>query len=101
MKIFLRVPKIFGFLILGFIFLFGLALVRAINYPKYELKAMKKYFTGIETQAEIEAWIDSLVEEMTLNEKLPQMYGERPFRGWQKFKANSFQLPDLDGRYDS
>jgi beta-glucosidase len=74
----LKILKFTGF---GFI---ALALVTAVyfytqiyDYPQYELKIDNAVFAGINSQSEIDALAKDLIEQMTLTEKIQQLYGEK------------------------
>ncbi len=71
----------------------GLLLFRAIYYPQYDVKAEQDRFPAIHTEADARLLAEELVAEMTLDEKLEQMWGERPFMGYLK-AATSFLMLD-------
>ena len=88
MKVFLKILKYFGLIILGIVILISLAMLKAVNYKEYDVKADINKFPGIETKKDMDVLAEKFVSDMTLDEKLEQMYGEKPFWGWQKFIGN-------------
>ncbi len=88
MKIFLKTLKYLGILILTILVILGLSMVISMNYKKYAVKAEEGAFPGVFSHSDYQTLADSLVGQMSLEEKLEQMYGERPFWGGQKLLWN-------------
>ena len=87
-KIIIKTMKILGILLLLIIVVLGIFYVINSNYTQQSLKVDKSKFPNITTEAEIAALAENLVEEMTLDEKIDQMYGERWFGGMSKLAIN-------------
>ncbi len=88
MKLLLKILKYLGFFLLAIVLLAGLSIIIAFNYKKYDVRAGADAFPGVETKQDVEELAVKLVSEMTLEEKLDQMYGEGYFWGIQKFAWN-------------
>ena len=57
--------------------LLGITIHNGTYYKKYPLKIDKSEFPNVNTNSEIEILAEKLVSEMTLKEKIDQMYGEK------------------------
>ncbi|MCK5137395.1 MAG: glycoside hydrolase family 3 C-terminal domain-containing protein [Bacteroidales bacterium] len=88
MKLLLKVLKYLGIFLLAIVLLISLSVIIAVNYKEYDVRAGADAFPGIETKQDVEELAVKLVSEMTLEEKLDQMYGEGYFWGIQKFVGN-------------
>ena len=55
---------------------FGFMYYYSVNYDMYDLSLDKEAFPELESEADIPALAQRLVSEMTLEEKIDQMYGE-------------------------
>ena len=75
-RIFRKVLKIVGVIILLLAILFGVVYYNSVNYSMYELAADRSKFPEVKNESDIEALAEKLVSEMTLEEKIDQMYGE-------------------------
>ena len=75
-RIFRKVLKIIGVIILLLAILFGVVYYKSINYTMYELSADRSKFPEVKNESDIEVLAEKLVAEMTLEEKIDQMYGE-------------------------
>lgn len=80
-------------LLLLLIIIAGSLLYRGINYTQYDVKADPELFPEVRTEDDAELLAGQLLAEMTLEEKLEQMWGERPFMGYVKF-LGSFLVRD-------
>jgi len=88
MKLLLRILKYLGLSVLSIIILIGLSIFINANYKEYDVRAAEGTFPGIETKEDVEELAVKLVAEMSLEEKLEQMWGEGFFWGIQKFIGN-------------
>jgi beta-glucosidase len=80
--------KIFlGLFVLLFMIALGAAIVLYIglHHKRYDVKADLAMFPDIKTAEDIEQLAEKLLGEMTLEEKLSQMWGEHQFGGYVKF----------------
>lgn len=63
----------------------AIAYYKNTNYKTYDLQVERSYFPEVKTAADIEALAKNLVSEMTFEEKVDQMYGEKkvsPCKNW-------------------
>ncbi|MCC5928127.1 MAG: hypothetical protein JJU28_02675 [Cyclobacteriaceae bacterium] len=81
--------KWIGIVLICLLFGAGLIFIRALNYPKYDVKGDKAHLSG-DGPADYDLLASRLLSEMRLEEKLAQMYGERRFMGFAKFISSSF-----------
>ena len=89
------IKKILKTIIIGFAFLFILILcsstffyISASNYKSYPIKGNKNIFSEIGIEENYDKLSNYLISQMTLNEKIDQLSGEKPFSGWIKFMVN-------------
>ena len=75
-RIFRKVFKIIGIIILLLAILLGVVYYTSMNYSMYELSADRSMFPGVKNESDIDILAEKLVSEMTLEEKIDQMYGE-------------------------
>ena len=69
--------KVTGLILLLLILaLLVLVYTQAYNYPKYPVKVDETRFPGVTSEQDIEELALSLVSQMTLDEKVEQLYGE-------------------------
>jgi beta-glucosidase len=80
----------FAALIILLILATGALVLKASNYDRYDVKADRSLFAEVQTESDVAALAERLVTEMTLEEKLQQMWGERPFGGYLKFIVSFF-----------
>ncbi|MEO1436791.1 MAG: glycoside hydrolase family 3 C-terminal domain-containing protein, partial [Bacteroidota bacterium] len=76
LRFFKRFLLLLGALLLLIVLVVGVLYYRAANYPTYSLSVDADRFPDVQTPADIEALASKLVEQMTLNEKVDQLYGE-------------------------
>ena len=73
-----KILKISGLLVLVLLLVAGwLFYTQVYNYERFPLKVDKTQFPGVNTEAEIEQLAESLLSQMTLDEKIEQIYGEK------------------------
>ncbi|MEM6699203.1 MAG: glycoside hydrolase family 3 N-terminal domain-containing protein, partial [Bacteroidota bacterium] len=87
-KIVLTILKILGVLLLLILIVGGVLLYKGTNYEMYPLSAENLTIPDNPTQADFQTLAEQLVAEMTLEEKIDQMYGEKYGGGMLKFIAN-------------
>ena len=87
-KILLIILKGVGILLLTILVLTGITVFSGLNYSTHSLKVDKSEFPDVKTDADIDLLSEKLVSEMTLREKIDQMYGEKGFKVYSKFGAN-------------
>ncbi len=75
-RFFKFVFKALGLLLVFLILAFGFMYYYSVNYDMYDLSLDKKAFPELKSEADIPALAERLVSEMTLEEKIDQMYGE-------------------------
>ena len=75
------------FLLLLLLFSAGLY-YRSIQYPQYDLQALSSL--NMNTQEDWDVYVDSLVGQMSVREKIDQMYGERFLKVAPKLGFNWF-----------
>ena len=72
-----NVLKIFGLLVLILVLVAGwIFYTQVYNYERFPLKIDKTRFPGVNTEAEIDQLAESLLGQMTMDEKIEQLYGE-------------------------
>jgi len=88
MKIFKNILKGVGILLLVVFVILAVAYYKNTNYETHDLQVEKSYFPEVKTAADIEALAKNLVSEMTFEEKVDQMYGEKKGKALQKLAFN-------------
>ena len=83
-KISMLILKIVGIVLLLVAAGFGYLYYTSTYYDTYSLKAEKAAFPKVTTKVDIDQLAEKLVTEMSLEEKIDQMYGEKSFKGWSK-----------------
>jgi len=93
MKIVLiKILKVLGVILLLLVLLAGGVYYKSVHYKMYDLQGDKAYFGDPKTEADFERIAVDLVGQMTLEEKIDQMYGEKM---WQIGKLGiNFLLKD-------
>ena len=76
-KILIRITKVLGVILLVLVLLSGGVYYRSVNYNMHDLQADKIHFGDPQTEADYEKLAIDLVGQMTLEEKIDQMYGEK------------------------
>ena len=76
-KILIKITKVLGVILLVLVLLSGGVYYRSVNYNMHELQADKIHFGDPQTEADYEKLAIDLVGQMTLEEKIDQMYGEK------------------------
>ena len=76
-KITIKTLKILGISILILGVIIGVITYNSINYNTYSLKIDKSKFPNVKTEKDIEQLAEKLVKEMSFEEKVDQMYGEK------------------------
>ncbi len=82
--------KIIGVLLTIFIVFIGVVMYKSVNYEVLSLKVDKSKFPEVTTEADIEKLAEKLVSEMTFEEKVDQMYGEKMLSSGPKLFFNFF-----------
>ena len=87
--------KIFKNIVIGFTLLFIIITlfgtyfyITASNYKDYPIKGDKKIFQKIGIEENYDTLSNYLISQMTLDEKIDQLSGEKEFSGWIKFIVN-------------
>ena len=75
-RFFKFVFKALGALLILLILAFGFLYYYSVNYDMYDLSLNREAFPELKSEADIPAMAERLVAEMTLEEKIDQMYGE-------------------------
>ncbi|MFS4418511.1 glycoside hydrolase family 3 C-terminal domain-containing protein [Maribacter sp. 2307ULW6-5] len=88
-KIFRITFKTIGVLLLLVLAVAGYFYYIGTYYETYSLKVDKANFPNVVTKIQIDSLAEALVSHMTLEEKIDQMYGETPVKGWNKLIVNS------------
>ena len=76
-KILIKITKVLGVILLVLVLLSGGVYYRSVNYNMHDLQADKIHFGDPQTEADYEKLAIDLVGQMTLEEKIDQMYGEK------------------------
>ena len=88
MKIFVKFLKGVGILLFVLLLIAVITYYRNINYKTYDIQVERSYFPEVNTAAEIEALAKDLISEMTFEEKVDQMYGEKNYKSLPKMAIN-------------
>lgn len=75
-RFFKFVFKALGAILMLLILAFGFLYYYSVNYDMYDLNLNREAFPELKSEADIPALAERLVSEMTLEEKIDQMYGE-------------------------
>ncbi len=62
----------------------------SVHYKTYPLKVNTKKFPHLNENVEMDSLVQSFISQMTLKDKVSQLYGEKPFRFYPKFLINFF-----------
>ena len=88
----IKILKVLGVILLLLVLLAGGVYYKSVHYKMYDLQGDKAYFGDPKTEADFERIAVDLVGQMTLEEKIDQMYGEKM---WQIGKLGiNFLLKD-------
>ena len=79
-KIAIKILKGFGILLLLLVILAGGVYYKSVNYTMYDLQANKELLAEPSTAEGYAALAEELVGQMTLKEKIDQMYGEKMYQ---------------------
>jgi beta-glucosidase len=94
-----KLLKIVSFTMLLILLIFGvLFYTQVYDYARYPLKVDREKFPNVNTEAEIEALAEELLDQMTLDEKIEQLYGE-PQSSVVKLAVNLFLLKRFPHMY--
>jgi beta-glucosidase len=74
-----RSLRIFGVLLVTLLITLALFYFSSINYKYYPLQVDKSKFPGISSNEQIDALAEALVDSMSLDEKIGQLYGNTMF----------------------
>ena len=85
---FLRIFKYLFFLIIGLIAISLLIVYLNLDYKMYPLKANPELYSNDIWEINTDSLAEELVKQMTLNEKIDQMYGEKMYESMPKFFGN-------------
>lgn len=88
MKIVKTIAKIIGLILLVILLTAGGVILYFANYPTYELRVEDGRFGTLDTQSKADSVARSLVAQMTLDEKIEQLYGEKYLSGMLKMGVN-------------
>jgi beta-glucosidase len=75
---------LFGILLIGFAILY----YKSVNYNTYSLKVERSNFPEVQTTEDIAKLAGDLVAQMTLKEKIDQLYGEKKLKVLPKLAFN-------------
>lgn len=88
----IKILKVLGVILLLLVLFAGVVYYKSVHYKMYDLQADKAYFGDPKAEADFEKIAVDLVGQMTLDEKIDQMYGEKM---WQIGKLGiNFLLKD-------
>ena len=88
----MKLLRIFGFITLVILLIAGvLFYTQVYDYARYPLKVDRAKFPNVSTDTEIEALAEELVDQMTVDEKIEQLYGE-PNSSVVKLAVNRFRM---------
>ena len=90
MKIVKTILKIIGLILLVILLTTGGVILYYANYTTYELRVEDGRFGPLDTQIKADSVARSLVAQMTLDEKIEQLYGEKYLSGMLKMGVNFF-----------
>ena len=76
-KILLITAKVVGILVLVILIIAGVIVYKSVDYTQYSLKIDKSAFPDVKTPADIAKLSEKLVSQMSLEEKIDQLYGEK------------------------
>lgn len=76
-KIAIKILKGLGILLLLLVILAGGVYYKSVNYNMYDLQANKELLTEPSDEEGYATLAEELVSQMTLKEKIDQMYGEK------------------------
>jgi beta-glucosidase len=76
-KILLKIAKILGVILLILVLMASGIYYKSVNYNMYELKADKAFLGDLKTEEDFAELAGNLVAQMSLEEKIDQMYGEK------------------------
>ena len=76
-KIVIRIFKVLGIILLAIVLLAGGVYYKSINYNMYDLQANKELLAEPSNEEGYAKLAEDLVSQMTLKEKIDQMYGEK------------------------
>ncbi len=93
MKIFLRILKVGGLILLALIIVVSGLVISGLFYRKHDLRLDREAFPWVRTEADINRLAVELVGQMTLDERLRQLTGESLFITYRRF-IGSFFLKD-------
>jgi beta-glucosidase len=94
-----KLLRIVGFIVVAMLLVLGvLFYTQVYDYARYPLKVDRAKFPNVNTQAEIEALAQQLLDQMTLDEKIEQLYGE-PNSSMVKLAVNLFLLKRFPHMY--
>ena len=85
---FLRIFKYLFFLIIGLIAISLVIVYLNLDYKMYPLKANPELYSNDIWEINTDSLAEELVKQMTLNEKIDQMYGEKMYESMPKFFGN-------------
>ena len=85
---FLRIFKYLFFLIISLIAISLLIVYLNLDYKMYPLKANPELYSNDIWEINTDSLAEELVKQMTLNEKIDQMYGEKMYESMPKFFGN-------------
>ncbi len=86
------IKKILKFLLgllLVLIIIMGITYYQSVNYSMYSLQVDKEKFSNVANQQDIDMLAKTLTSEMSLEEKVGQMYGEKMWHSVPKFLINA------------
>jgi beta-glucosidase len=88
MKILKKILKGIGLFLIVVLAISGIVYYKSVHYNTYSLKVEKSNFPEVKTEADFAELAKTLIAEMTLEEKIDQMYGEKKFTSMPKFILN-------------
>ena len=95
----MKLLRIFGFITLVILLIAGvLFYTQVYDYARYPLKVDRAKFPNVSTDTEIEALAEELVDQMTVDEKIEQLYGE-PNSSVVKLAVNLFLMKRFPHMY--
>ena len=84
----LRIFKYLVFVIIGLIIISLILVYVNLDYKMYPLKANSKLYSNNIWEVDTDSLAEELVNKMTIEEKIDQMYGEKMYKSIPKFFGN-------------
>lgn len=84
-----KILKITAAILIILLLIIAFTYYKSVNYTTYSLEVAPEKAAKITNDQELQAWVDDLVAQMSLEEKIDQMYGEKRWHSVPKFLINA------------